>query len=232
MAEKEARGFVTPQEIPDNVWDANVRRWRATADRQWRMDMERADLDRQTARAVVSTGARWADELRDSRAGKAVSALFRDQPGKTDEETGALNLATVNQRRGQVQADIQRNLDAARMSGYPEAQAGAWPAAAASWLGRVWPDGEWDDRVWGDRFERQGNFSYGATAEALGLPEAAALRGAGLAQRGRNAWRALNGKPPGRSIGFFDTPYGDDPRDQFPISQGHAYGRVRTSQRR
>lgn len=67
---------------------------------------------------------------------------------------------------------------------------------------------------YGRSYENLGNFNYGATATALGIPEGIVLRAAGWAQRragtSRPEWGSPNGAPP----------YGDDPNDQAMIRLG------------
>lgn len=62
-----------------------------------------------------------------------------------------------------------------------------------------------------------GNFNYGATGLALGIPENTLLIAAGFAQSRakttKEKWGAWYDKPP----------YGDDPHDQFWIQQGIDY---------
>ena len=209
-------------DVPDHLWNAAVKGWRETAERQMQMDMQRAELARQAIEPVVE-GMR--------RGGQVVSALFGDRQHVTDPEVGRVDRYEIDRRMQRTQADIQRNLDAARASGYPEAMAGAWPAAAGGWVGRVQEGGQWDDKRRDKKLERQGNYSYGATAAALGVPEEIALRAAGAVQRLSNVAHALGGGPLNDSVGFLHAPYGDDPRDQVPISQGYAYGRAHARRR-
>jgi len=70
-------------------------------------------------------------------------------------------------------------------------------------------------------FEDFGNFNFGATAAALGIPENVALRGAGYAgQRavGNSALDSLE-----TALGR--APFGDDPADQIQIKLGYDYYR-------
>lgn len=209
-------GFQLVVDVPDHLWNAAVKGWRETAERQAQMVLQQAGSDRQLARAVTG-----------SLPGRVVSALFQDQRGSSKPEVGPVSLPTVDGRMRETEAYLRSNLNAARVSGYPEAMAGAWPAAAGAWLGKVWPEGLWDDKHFDRRLERQGNFSYGATAAALGLPQAFAQWGAGAAQRGLNAVKAFTGQTPSRSVGLVHSPYGDDPRDAVPILEGHDYAKAR-----
>ncbi|WP_158089498.1 polymorphic toxin type 44 domain-containing protein [Magnetofaba australis] len=67
------------------------------------------------------------------------------------------------------------------------------------------------------KYENFGNFNYGPTAAALGIPEEIALRGAGFAQTlgGNHEWK--------NDIYTGNAPYGDDPKDQWWIQQGINY---------
>lgn len=227
------KGFRSVVDVPDHLWDAAAKGWREAADHQFQMDTQRAELERQASRPVVE-GAR--------RAGQVVSALLGDTQHDASPEVGFVDRGVIDRRMRQTQADIQGGLDAARASGYLEASAGAWPGAGATWFDRVRHEGSWDDRTAYEKahpgttgqnpLERQGNFSYGATAAALGVPKEVALRAAGVVQRLGNVGRALNGKLPINSVGLFQAPYGDDPRDQVPIAEGYAYGQSRLGARR
>lgn len=249
MAERNWAGFRTVVDGLEGLWDNATKEWQAAQARQFQMEQRQAELRRQVAEPVVDAirnapraAASMARQTRSS-VGRVADAVVGNRPPSSLSEPGPINTAVVDRRVGETQGDISRNLEAAGMSGYPEAMAGAWPAAAGAWLARVWPDGEWDDKAQARKmkaldaaryanldpmiFERQGNFSYGATAAALGLPKEVALAGAGAAQRGVNVAAALHGRPLSPSVGFFAPPYGDDPRDQTPISQGWDYGMQR-----
>jgi RHS repeat-associated protein len=67
-------------------------------------------------------------------------------------------------------------------------------------------------------FEDFGNFNYGATAAALGVPESAALRLAGWASTRSDPSRS-------QQLGHWwgGPPYGDDPADQVQIMLGYDY---------
>jgi len=95
----------------------------------------------------------------------------------------------------------------------------------------VKPGGPWDykrydaDRT---RYEDFGNFNYGATGAALGIPLDVLLRAAGRAQdHSKGVPAEFGNKVPlvdallGRGGA---APYGDDPRDQKQIVDGFNYG--------
>lgn len=79
--------------------------------------------------------------------------------------------------------------------------------------------GDWDYKQKDLSLADFGNFNYGATGLATGIPERILLMGAGFAQ-GKAAtsepgWGQWHGSPP----------YGDDPNDQFWIKQGIEYAK-------
>ena len=68
-------------------------------------------------------------------------------------------------------------------------------------------------------YENFGNFNYGYTAAAAGIPMEIALRGAGWAQE-------FGGGSPSPKFGHFYSllpPFGDDPKDQYYIRQGYYF---------
>lgn len=88
-------------------------------------------------------------------------------------------------------------------------------------------NGPWDYKQFGqgertrvyngayNRYEAAGNFNYGATAAAFGIPDQVTLRMAG-------AYAIWKGTSPTDASRIF-TPYGDDPLDQHWIEAGIAY---------
>jgi RHS repeat-associated protein len=68
-------------------------------------------------------------------------------------------------------------------------------------------------------YEDFGNFNYGATAAAMGIPLNIALRGAG--------WKQPNPDPSWKHWYSLQAPYGDDPRDQEQIRAGYQYYKSR-----
>ena len=89
-----------------------------------------------------------------------------------------------------------------------------------SWfMPQVQNKGPWDYKQQGAQYQDFGNFNFGLTAAATGIPEQVALRGAGDAQTkagtSQDGWGGpwdLNGGP-----------YGDDPADQAQIKKGYEY---------
>ena len=76
----------------------------------------------------------------------------------------------------------------------------------------------WDYKQQGAQYENFGNFNYGMTAAAAGIPEQVALRAAGWAQERAGTSRDEWGNP--TDLG---GSYGDDPADQQQIRDGYAY---------
>ena len=98
-------------------------------------------------------------------------------------------------------------------------------AAAMVWFRRIQPGGEWDyKRINLEKFENFGNFNFGATGAALGIPDETLLKGAGFVHQiqgsggGQGEFSILPGKG--------EYPYGDDPRDSAQIKAGIHYYRL------
>lgn len=102
-----------------------------------------------------------------------------------------------------------------------ELMAAGPPGLELWWFaGMVMPGGPWDYKLQDPtlKYEPFGNFHYGATGSALGVPAPVLRRAAGLVQvLDRRAYRAKYGKPWG---GF---PHGDQPKDQRYIQLGMDY---------
>jgi len=92
----------------------------------------------------------------------------------------------------------------------------------AIWVAMVAPGSFWDYKTQGSFYEEAGNFNYGATGAALGLPESVLLRAAGAVQECCGAYKPEFGHA-WDSTGSF----GDDPRDQRDIRLGIEYTRHR-----
>jgi len=89
-----------------------------------------------------------------------------------------------------------------------------------NWLyNQVRNKGPWDYKQHGSQYQNFGNFNYGATGAASGLPDFVIYRGAGWAQQQAGTSDPSWGSPWGSS------PYGDDPADQIMIQQGIEYYR-------
>lgn len=169
-----------------------------------------------------------------TRPAKAMDALFGTTKSPGGPQVGQVNHAEVRRRQAMTAADVDKALS---MVGPGASVGDAWPAAGLMWVRRVRPTGIWDDKAQHSRpewpkYERQGNFAYGATAAERGLSEEMALRGAGMAQRLGNVGRVLAGKDLAFSEGWLNPPYGDDPRDQGSISEGYRYGVANPAGRR
>ncbi|MDO5625948.1 MAG: polymorphic toxin type 44 domain-containing protein [Pseudomonadota bacterium] len=76
----------------------------------------------------------------------------------------------------------------------------------------------WDYKQQGAQYQDFGNYNFGLTAAAMGIPENIALRGAGYAQQ-----RAGTSDPTWGNPTDWNGPYGDDPADQAQIKAGYDY---------
>ncbi|MEA3587983.1 hypothetical protein J6I75_06435 [Pseudidiomarina sp. 1APP75-27a] len=109
--------------------------------------------------------------------------------------------------------NIDNNIWEARIRG----QMSSVPGQYLWFYGMVKNGGSWDYKQQGRQYQDFGNFNYGATAEALGIPSDVADRAAGIAQIRAGTSVSAWGNPLG---GF---PYGDDPADQIQIQKGRQY---------
>lgn len=112
---------------------------------------------------------------------------------------------------------IHKNMREARINGMSRNM--ALPQTYYWFYQKVRNRGPWDYKQQDRKLANFGNFNYGATGFAAGIPEKALYMGAGFAQShaktSRPQWGAWHG----------EFPYGDDPRDQFWIKQGINYAR-------
>jgi hypothetical protein len=114
---------------------------------------------------------------------------------------------TMSPEKAPKGVDVYRNMELARQH----------MGDLAWFYEMVKSGGEWDYKKGGHpEFEDFGNYNFGAVGRAMGIPESILERGAGwyqsngpTANDGWGNWYDLNGGP-----------YGDDPVDQFWISQG------------
>ena len=74
--------------------------------------------------------------------------------------------------------------------------------------------GPWDYKQKGGEYDNFGNYNYGATGYAAGVPENILLRAAGWAQKRAGMSKKQWGEY------WFQEPYGDDPLDQHWIKKG------------
>ncbi|QKJ86843.1 Type IV secretion protein Rhs [Paramixta manurensis] len=110
---------------------------------------------------------------------------------------------------------IRNNMREARRNGMPRNMA---TAATYYWFyTMVRNRGRWDYKQFDPYFANFGNFNFGATGTAAGIPENILLMGAGWAQShagtSKSEWGLWYQKPP----------YGDDPTDQRYIREGIEY---------
>jgi hypothetical protein len=114
-------------------------------------------------------------------------------------------------------ADIDKNIEeaTAHKLDYP------W------FYGQVRNNGPWDYKQEDRKYADFGNFNYGATGKAAGFSEETLLRSAGWAQVQAGTSRPEWGKPMTLMEALLgiggEAPFGDDPRDQYWISQGFKY---------
>jgi hypothetical protein len=155
------------------------------------------------------------DVARESPPLRAVGAIVRDSPPTEKADHQTVNLNVVDARVHQIENDLDRGMTFATRSGDSEAAMGVWPAQFGAWVGRVWPGQAWDDKAHvpkdqRSKLETQGNFSYGATAAALGLPKIISQYGAGGAQRiltnPKYSWNNKGAPPPSLARTAFDAP--------------------------
>lgn len=79
--------------------------------------------------------------------------------------------------------------------------------------------GPWDYKQINGNYADFGNFNYGATGYAMGIPESVLLRAAGWAQTRAGTSLKSNGD------WMSDAPYGDDPIDQAFVKNGISYAK-------
>ena len=108
--------------------------------------------------------------------------------------------------------DINGNIDVARDFSW-----WADPGALRAFYDLVKNHGFWDYKRRGRKYEDFGNFNFGATAAAMGMPHYIAQNGAGIVQLIYPSAGAGKGFP------FFRLPYGDDPSDAGEIQAGYNY---------
>ncbi|ORJ52107.1 type IV secretion protein Rhs [Kluyvera intermedia] len=77
--------------------------------------------------------------------------------------------------------------------------------------------GPWDYKQFDPYWAAFGNFIFGATGYAAGIPAEILLMGTGWAQS-----RARTSRPEWGTW-YKDAPYGDDPQDQYWIKEGIKY---------
>ncbi|MDC0669152.1 PAAR-like protein [Nannocystis radixulma] len=108
--------------------------------------------------------------------------------------------------------DLEANLrQAANLRGLPMEARLLW------FYEQVKNGGPWDYKQRGAQYEDFGNYNYGATGQALGIPSQVLRRMAGWAQKRAGTSRPEWGKPTDLCG---DGSFGDDPRDQEMIDAG------------
>ena len=110
---------------------------------------------------------------------------------------------------------LARNIAEARRIGLPRNM--ATPPVYLWFYQKLHNHGPWDYKQFNRLWANFGNFNYGATGTAAGIPANILLRGGGFAQNRAQTSQEEWGN------WYQDEPYGDDPRDQFWIKQGIDY---------
>lgn len=113
---------------------------------------------------------------------------------------------------------VWNNMAEARTHSYGRNMA---PAQTYYWFyQKVRNGGPWDYKQKNRAWAEFGNFNYGATGTAAGIPENILLIAAGAAQLAANTSNT-------EKWGYFwqGPPYGDDPEDQRAIREGIRYAR-------
>lgn len=95
--------------------------------------------------------------------------------------------------------------------------AGEYQGHVGQWFDRICCDSsKWNYKALGSQYDAFGNFNFGATGSAIGIPANVLLRGAGLAK-----WLKLRPDKFGQPMGKF--PYGNQPDKQQAIQDGIRY---------
>lgn len=235
----------------EDLWEGAQAGWRETNRRREEAEAAKLRAQRQMVQTVskgvqqAASGVKAGVErvkarVAETKPAMVIDALLGSTTPQVRTGPGPVDRATVDRRRAQTKAEMGGALSGYARSAAPGATAALWPAAGVNWYKRVKANGAWDDRgnaerankdlpperqTDPDKLEYQGNFSYGATAEALGIPKNIALFAGGVVQRKSNLENALAGKRLKASEGHFYPPYGDDPYDQRAISDGYEFGR-------
>ena len=106
-------------------------------------------------------------------------------------------------------------IDSAGWSGSEQAAAGL--GTTGFWLGKVAPGGVWAGRL----KEPWGNWNYGATGRAAGIPLGVLLRGAGAAEQLEPLTGRTGSRGTGQGNPFGAAPHGDNRKGQKQIRQGY-----------
>lgn len=84
----------------------------------------------------------------------------------------------------------------------------------SDWYNAVRNNERWDYKQQGSRYQDFGNYNFGLTGSALGIPPGVLRRGAGWAQDQAGT------RNPAWGTEWGGSPYGDDPADQRWINEG------------
>ncbi|MCJ8205798.1 polymorphic toxin type 44 domain-containing protein [Pseudomonas sp. RGM2987] len=135
---------------------------------------------------------------------------------KQAEERAATGIPPLSPPDVKLDANLE---EAKKLRQAAEIIAGGEAYVLGVFYSKVRNNGDWDYKQRGREFEEFGNFNYGATGTAAGIPEQILLRAAGAAQSVAGTSREEFGKWWGQS------PYGDDRMDQIWIKAGIDYAK-------
>jgi len=96
------------------------------------------------------------------------------------------------------------------------------PSAPTWFEDQLKPGGKWDFAARGERYRDFASFHQGMVGKAMGFPEGALLRQAGMRRQAQGNAKAEWGDP-GNGMWGGKYPYGADPRDQALLAQGFAH---------
>lgn len=125
---------------------------------------------------------------------------------------------TIRQNVATIEGMLQSEIDSAGWSSSEQAAAGS--GTVGFWFGRVAPGGKWAGRIG----EPWGNWNYGATGRAAGIPLGVLLRGAGAAEQLESLTGRTGSGSTGEGSPFGSAPYGDNRAGQEQIRQGYNAG--------
>lgn len=127
------------------------------------------------------------------------------------------NGSTIGKNAAAMRAMLQAEIDAVAAGADPTSLGSATKGA---WFARVAPGGIWA----GGLGEPWGNYNYGATGRAAGIPLSVLLRGAGAAEQLEGLTGRTGSESTGQGNPFGGPPYGDNPEGQEQIKQGYNAG--------
>jgi type VI secretion system secreted protein VgrG len=121
-----------------------------------------------------------------------------------------------------VQMEIPPGVDLDEEMAIAEEHARHDPSAPTWFADQLKPGGKWDFAARGERYRDFASFHQGVVGKAMGFPEGAILRQAGVRRRAQGDVRPEWGDP-GNGLWGGTYPYGADPHEQVLIKQGFAH---------